>query len=154
MTISSDLSVTIARPIAEVFTDLVDVESWPAWLIASGVTNVTREAGDDEALDVGSTLVIEQRLAGVRSSVVEAVVTAFDRPNRFAVRGRDADGITVEIDAALTAVDAGCRLDWSLRIGLPLRYRMFESMAAPQVRHAAGLDLEAFRIRSEAGFAR
>ena len=154
MTISSDLSVTIARPIDEVFTDLVDMERWPAWLIASGVTRVTRETADDGALDVGSKLVIEQRLAGVRTSIVEAVVTAFERPNRFAVRGRDADGITVEIEAALTAVDPGCRLDWSLRVALPLRYRMFESMAAPQVRHAAGLDLEAFRIRSESGPAR
>ena len=151
MTISSDLSVTIARPLDEVFTALVDVERWPAWLIASGVTKVTRESGDDGTLDVGSKLVIEQRLAGVRSSVVEAVVTVFERPNRFAVRGRDADGITVEIDAVLTSVDPGCRLDWSLRVGLPLRYRMFESMAAPQVRHAAALDLEAFRIRSESG---
>jgi len=154
MTISSDLSVTIARPIDDVFTALVDVEGWPGWLIASGVTRVTLEAGGAGPLDVGSKLVIEQRLSGVRSSVVDAVVTAFERPNRFAVRGRDADGITVEIDAALTAVDAGCRLDWSLRVGLPLRYRMFESMAAPQVRHAAGLDLEAFRIRSESGSAR
>jgi uncharacterized protein YndB with AHSA1/START domain len=148
------MTISIARPIDEVFTGLADVERWPHWLIASGVTRVTREAGGDGALDVGSKLVIEQRLAGVRSSVVEAAVTAFERPNRFAVRGRDADGITVEIDAALSAVDAGCRLEWSLRVGLPLRYRMFESMAAPQVRHAAALDLEAFRVRSESGSAR
>ena len=32
---------------------------------------------------------------------------------------------------------------------LPLRYRMFESMVAPQARRAAGLDLEAFKRRLE-----
>ena len=43
----------------------------------------------------------------------------------------------------------GTRLRWSLRLGLPLRYRMFESMVAPQARRAAALDLEALRRRLE-----
>jgi len=36
-----------------------------------------------------------------------------------------------------------------LRIGLPLRFRMFEGLAAPQVRRAAALDLEALKQRLE-----
>jgi hypothetical protein len=40
-------------------------------------------------------------------------------------------------------------LHWSLRVDLPLRYRMFEGMVAPQARRAAALDLESFKRRLE-----
>ncbi len=99
-------------------------------------------------LATGSALRIEQRVAG-RAATLDATVTALDRPRRFAVRGRDADGITVVIDAVLEPDGPATRLRWQLRIDLPLRFRLFESMAAPQVRRAAALDLEAFRIRLE-----
>jgi hypothetical protein len=45
--------------------------------------------------------------------------------------------------------DLSTRLRWSVRIGLPLRYRMFESMVTPQARRAATLDLEALKRRLE-----
>jgi hypothetical protein len=94
-------------------------------------------------------LQIEQRVAG-RSATLEARVTALAAPARFAVAGRASDGITVEIDAELAPADpGGTTLRWSVRIELPLRYRMFESMATPQVQRAAALDLEAFRRRLE-----
>ena len=47
--------------------------------------------------------------------------------------------------------DLSTRLRWSLRLGLPLRYRMFESMVGPQAKRAAALDLEAFKQRLEMG---
>ncbi len=160
MAISQDLSISIARPPEVVFDRLVEVGSWPQWLIASGILRVVGrgEATDPpEPLATGDAFVIEQRLAGVRDARIEATVVALERPARFSVRGRDDDGITIDIDARIEPTDAdvdadagpGCRLDWRLRIGLPLRFRMFESMAAPQVRRAAALDLEAFRIRLE-----
>ena len=74
-------------------------------------------------------------------------MTACDDPTRLTVSGRDRDGVTISIDATLAADGAGTRLGWHLRIGLPLKLRVFESMAAPQVRRAAALDLEAFRRR-------
>ena len=40
-------------------------------------------------------------------------------------------------------------LRWALRADLPLRYRMFEGMVAPQARRAASLDLEALKRRLE-----
>ncbi len=56
-----------------------------------------------------------------------------------------------------TSTKPPCRLDsklpvvsWSIRIGLPLRYRLLESMARPQVERAALLDVEALRRRLEA----
>jgi hypothetical protein len=150
VTIAQTLEVSLGRPQGEVFDQLIAVERWPEWLIASGIVRVERvgePAGS--SLSEGSQLQIEQRVAG-RSATLEARVTALAAPARFAVAGRASDGITVEIDAELAPADpGGTTLRWSVRIELPLRYRMFESMATPQVQRAAALDLEAFRRRLE-----
>lgn len=146
MAISLELDVRIGRSADQVFAHLTDVGRWPEWLIASGIVRVERL--DPGPLGEGSRLRIEQRVAG-RASVLDARVSAFAAGTTFAVTGRDADGISIEIDAGLTADGPVTRLDWRLRIGLPLRYRMLESMVTPQVRRAAALDLEAFRQRLE-----
>ncbi len=146
MAIELDETVVISRPPADVFAHLAAVETWPEWLIASGIIAVTRPMGAG-ALAAGSTLAIEQRLAGVRTATFDASVTAFDAPRRLTISGSDRDGISVTIHATLTADGAGTGLRWQLRIGLPFKLRIFESMAAPQVRRAAALDLEAFRRR-------
>jgi hypothetical protein len=146
MAITLDLEVRIGRPADQVFAHLTDVERWPEWLIASGIVRVERL--DPGPLGEGSRLRIEQRVAG-RASTLEARVSTLSAPDTFGVAGRDADGISIEIDAGLTPDGPLTRLGWRLRIGLPLRYRMLESMAAPQVRRAAALDLEAFRQRLE-----
>jgi Polyketide cyclase / dehydrase and lipid transport len=150
VTISQTLEVGLSRPPEEVFDELIAVERWPAWLIASGIVRVERvDEAAGSPLSEGSMLRIQQRVAG-RSATLDARVTALAPPARFAVAGRASDGITVEIDAELAPADAsGTSLRWSVRIGLPMRYRMFESMAAPQVERAAALDLEAFRRRLE-----
>jgi len=145
MAIELEIEIPITRSPADVFAHLTAVERWPEWLIASGIVRVDRQA-DAGPLVAGSTLVIDQRVAG-RAATLEAKVTAMEAPTHFAVSGRDADGVTVEIDARLTPTDPGTRLRWRLKIGLPLRYRVFESMAKPQVQRAAALDLEAFRQR-------
>ncbi len=65
------------------------------------------------------------------------------------------DGAALAPDdgAALAPDDASAgpatHLRWSLRLGLPLRYRMFESMVTPQARRAAILDIEALKRRLE-----
>lgn len=146
MTISLELEVPIGRPVAEVFAHLTDLEHWPEWLIASGIVRV--EVLGPGPLAAGSGLRIDQRVAG-RAASLDGRVTALDAPSRFAVTGRDKDGITVEIDATLVPDGPTTRLVWTLKVGLPLRYRVLESMATPQVRRAAGLDLEAFRQRLE-----
>ena len=97
--------------------------------------------------------VVEQDAAG-RSATFDAEVTALDPGSRFALRGRDRDGVTIEIEAVVSAAaeTAGAATDlwWAIRIGLPLRYRMFEPMARPQVERAALLDIEGLRVRLEA----
>ena len=58
--------------------------------------------------------------------------------------------MSVRFDAGLTADDElTTTLRWQVRIDLPMRYRMFESMVAPQARRAAALDVEALRRRLE-----
>jgi hypothetical protein len=146
MTVKVDLETLIARPPAAVFEALIDVERYPAWLIASGIVKVVRlDAGP---LAVGSALRISQTVAG-RSTLLDGKVTVLTAGSEFGLRGKDKDGVTIEIDAVLVPEGAATRLRWSLRLGLPLRFRMFESMVAPQAKRAAALDLEAFRQRLE-----
>ena len=146
MTINAEIETRIGRPPADVFAALTDVERYPEWLIASGIVGVERL--DTGPLAAGSRLRIAQTVAG-RSTTLDGVVTVFAPGAAFGVRGRDKDGVSVEFDAVLVADDQATRLRWSARIGLPLRYRMFESMVAPQARRAAALDLEAFKRRLE-----
>jgi uncharacterized protein YndB with AHSA1/START domain len=144
-----DVSVTtrIGRRPSDVFAALSAVERFPEWLIASGIIGVERATGGP--LDVGSRMVIRQVVAG-RSTAIDAEVTALAPDTTIALRGRDPDGITIRFEAGLVPDgDLATTLRWSVRIDLPLRYRMFESMVAPQARRAAALDVEALKRRLE-----
>jgi uncharacterized protein YndB with AHSA1/START domain len=146
MTVEAEIETRIARPPAAVFDALTDVERYPAWLIASGIVRVERL--DPGPLAPGSRLRISQTVAG-RSTVLDGSVTVLTPGVAFGLRGKDKDGVTIEIDATLAPDDDATRLRWSLRLKLPLRFRMFESMVAPQAKRAAALDLEALKRRLE-----
>ncbi len=147
MAIDVVIETRIDRPPADVFARIADIDGWPAWLIASGIIRVTRNGGGP--VIAGEQVTVEQRAAG-RAGTFAATVTAVDAPSRFALAGKDADGVSIDIDAQLVAVDAvATDLRWSIRIGLPFRYRVFESMARPQVQRAAALDIEALKRRLE-----
>jgi uncharacterized protein YndB with AHSA1/START domain len=144
MTIAAEIETRIERPPGDVYRALLAVEQFPEWLIASGITRVERL--DGAPVTTGSRIRIAQSVGG-RSTVLEGSVTNLEEDRAFGLHARDPDGVTIEIDAVLVPDGDGTNLRWSLRIGLPLRFRMFESMVAPQVRRAATLDLEAFRRR-------
>jgi uncharacterized protein YndB with AHSA1/START domain len=146
MTVEAEIETRIARPPAAVFDALTDVERYPAWLIASGIVRVERL--DPGPLAPGSRLRISQTVAG-RSTVLDGSVTVLTPGVAFGLRGKDKDGVTIEIDATLAPDDDATRLRWSLRLKLPLRFRMFESMVGPQAKRAAALDLEALKRRLE-----
>jgi len=147
MAVDVTITTRIGRTPADVFAALTAVERFPEWLIASGIVAVKR--ADTSPLAVGSRLTIQQVVAG-RSAVIDAEITALVRDTTLALRGRDPDGVTVQFDAGLAPDgDLATTLRWSVRIGLPLKYRMFESMVAPQARKAAALDVEALKRRLE-----
>ena len=151
MAIEVAIESTIDRPPPEVFATIADLDGWPGWLVASGIRAVRRDRAGQPL--PGERLVVEQDAAG-RSATFDAEVTAVEPGSRFALRGRDRDGVTIDIEAVVSAAaesgGAATDLWWAIRIGLPLRYRMFESMARPQVERAALLDIEALRVRLEA----
>ena len=155
MTVSIDAEVRIARPVGDVYAALIDVERWPAWLIATGIVSVKRL--DDGPLRAGSRLRVEQSIAG-RATTLDGAVTVLVPGSALGVQGRDPEGIEIRIDIVVVADDLGAsppatKLRWSALIKLPLRYRLFESMVTPQARRAASLDLEALRQRLETGAA-
>ena len=143
MAITEELETLIARSCDDVFAKLADVRRYPEWLVASGI--VSAEPVGSEPLAAGSKLRIGQQLAG-RASKLEGTVTAFEPGARFGFKAKDPEGISIEIDARLTPAGATCRLRWALKLSLPLKYRFFESMVAPQVKQAAAADLERLRI--------
>ena len=151
MAIDVAIESTIERPREDVFDTIADLDRWPDWLVASGIRGVARDR--DGAPVAGERLVVHQDAAG-RAATFEAEVTVFEPGSRLALRGRDRDGVTIEIEAEVSAAaeseGEATDLWWAIRIGLPLRYRMFESMARPQVERAALLDIEGLRRRLEA----
>ena len=147
MAIDVVIETRIGRPIADVFTHIADIDRWPEWLIASGIVRVARTGA--APLVAGEHLTVEQRAAG-RAGTFAATVTTFEPATRLALTGKDGDGVSIDIAASLSPVDAvATDLRWSIRIGLPFRYRIFESLAAPQVQRAAALDIEALKRRLE-----
>jgi uncharacterized protein YndB with AHSA1/START domain len=150
MAIEVTVDTTIERSPEAVFERIADVEAWPAWLIASGITAVRRSSPGPIAR--GESLVVEQVAAG-RAATFAAAVAALEVPSRLVVSGRDDDGISIEIEATLAPTDGtsgtATALRWTIRIGLPFRRRVFEGMARPQVERAVALDLEALRRRLE-----
>ncbi len=142
MAITAQVETAIGRTADDVFAHLAAMERYPEWLVATGVVRVERPDGD--VVGPGARFRVEQRIAG-RATVLEGSVTAFEPGRRLAFHAVDREGISVDVDAQLAADGPTSRLRWSLRLGLPLRYRLFESMAAPQVRQAAAADVERFR---------
>ena len=150
MAIDVAIDSTVERDPDDVFAAVADLDAWPTWLIASGIRSVRRERGGTPL--VGERLVVEQNAAG-HAGTFDADVTGFEPGKRIALRGRDREGVTIDMEAAVVPTPGSdgrtSELQFSIRIGLPLKYRVFESMARPQVERAALLDVESLRLRLE-----
>ncbi len=119
MAIDVTIETAIDAPPEVVFAKIADVDGWPSWLIASGIVSVARTG--EGSLAAGERLTVTQRAAG-RAGVFDAVVEALDPPNRLVVEGRDAEGVTIAIEADVAAADGGStlRLVDSDRAAVPL----------------------------------
>jgi uncharacterized protein YndB with AHSA1/START domain len=145
MAVKVQIETTIERAPSEVFEELAAVERYPSWMVASGVTAVD---GPGLTLTEGSRIRIHQTVAG-RSTVLAGSVDKFEPSRAIGLTGRDPEGVSVAIEATLSPAGTATRVRWSLRLDLPLRYRMFEAMVTPQVKRAAALDLDALKRRLE-----
>ena len=147
MAIDVALDARIGRSAEDVYRHLADLDRWPEWLIATGIRRMERT---ETGLAVpGEALRIEQNAAG-RAATFDGRVTRADAPGHLAVSGKDADGVSIDISAEVIRVEASISvLRWQIRIGVPFRYRIFESLARPQVERAVALDVEAFKRRLE-----
>ena len=150
MAIDVAIDSTVERTPDDVFAAVADLDAWPTWLIASGIRSVRRDRPGEPSL--GERLVVEQNAAG-RAGSFDAQVTGFEPGRRIALRGRDREGVTIDMEAAVAPTPGtdgtSTELQFSIRIGLPLKYRLFESMARPEVERAALLDVESLRLRLE-----
>ena len=86
------------------FAAIADLDAWPTWLIASGIRSVRRRASRTRRASASGS-VVEQNAAG-RAGTFEAEVTALEPGRRIALRGRDGDGVTIDIEAAVDPTPA------------------------------------------------
>ena len=139
--------VRIGRSIEDVYRHLADLDRWPEWLIATGIRRIDSEQRG--AARPGEVLRIEQDAAG-RSGSFDGQVTRAEAPTHLSISGRDREGVAIDIAARLVPVEPSITvLRWEVRIGVPFRFRIFESLARPQVQRAVALDVEAFQRRLE-----
>ena len=75
-----DASITIARPIEDVFRFVTDVDNMPLW-----VTGVTSAELVSDTMQPGSHLVCRY-VRAMRPNEIELEVTAFDVPTRFGMK--------------------------------------------------------------------
>ena len=81
MALDVTIETTIAREPDVVFAHIADIEAWPRWLIASGITAV-RRAGTGP-LRPGERIAVDQLAAG-RAGRFAAEVKTLEPPTRFA----------------------------------------------------------------------
>lgn len=147
MAIDVALEARIGRSAEDVYRHLADLDRWPEWLIATGIRQFQREQVG--AAVPGEAIRIDQNAAG-RAAIFDGRVTRAEAPTHLAVSGKDSDGVSIDITAEVVPVEASISvLRWEIRIGVPFRYRIFESLARPQVQRAVALDVEAFKRRLE-----
>ena len=98
MTVSVEIETRIGRPPADVFEALAAVERYPEWLIASGIVKVERL--DPGPLATGSRA---SHLADRRRPLDDARWQhhGLIAGTSFGLRGKDKDGVSIEIDALL-----------------------------------------------------
>ena len=101
MAIGVTVDSTIERPPDDVFATVADLDAWPRWLVASGIRAVRRERAGEPV--EGERLVVEQDAAG-RAATFDAEVTAYEPGHRIALRGRDREGVRIDMEAVVVNI--------------------------------------------------
>lgn len=128
-------SAEIARPAAEVFTFLADLENLPRW--QSGVLRA--ELTTPAPLGVGSRAVVERRMFG-QQLLADIVVTVYEPPHRIVLQ-TEASGISVEASVTVQELDERrCRVTFGMAMEAA---SFFMKALEPMVAEAAEADIEA-----------
>jgi hypothetical protein len=131
MAIEVAIESTIDAPSDEVFETIADLEAWPTWLIASGIRSVARASDDPcRSANAWSSSRMLRTCGPVRGGGHRSRARSSPGPPRPR-RGRRDHRHRRDHGPRGWRSRSATELRWTVRIGLPLRYRVFESMARP-----------------------
>jgi uncharacterized protein YndB with AHSA1/START domain len=142
----AEMSITISRPIDDVFSVLTTPEDTPKWSSSA----VEEQLTSPGPVGVGSTRRAVVRSFGGRTTTNETVVTAFEPNRRVAMRTISAP-VPFEAAWAFTALPEGTRVDWTWSFEFKGAARLFGPPFAVYFRRSLQGDLARLKRMMEAG---
>lgn len=140
------MSVTIARPVEDVFRVLTMPEDTPKWS-ASAVEERLTSPGP---VGVGSTRHATVRTFGGRTTTNETIVRAFEPNRRVAMRTISAQ-VPFEAAWSFDKVAGGTRVDWAWSFEFAGVARLFGPAFGRYFRRSLERDLARLKAMMEAG---
>ena len=141
-----DLTVTIARPVADVYRVLTTPELTPRWSANAIEEHVTTPG----PIAIGSRRRATVRRFGGGTTENEIEVTAIEPERSVAVRSVEAP-VPFTSCWTFTPVDTGTRLDWRWDFALSGWMRPFDGLLGPMLARTFRRDLDRLRSMMEAG---
>jgi uncharacterized protein YndB with AHSA1/START domain len=141
-----ELSITIGRPVADVYRVLTTPELTPRWS-----SNALEEhMSTPGPVRVGSRRRATVRGFGGRTTENEIEVTAIDPERSVAVRSIEAS-VPFTSSWTFTPVDGGTRVDWRWDFELTGWMRAFDRLLGPVLRRTLRRDLDRLQSMMDAG---
>jgi len=143
---TAEMTITIARPVADVFRVLTTPEDTPKWSSSA----VEEQLTSPGPVGVGSTRRAVVRSFGGRTTTNETVVTAFEPNRRVAMRTVSAP-VPFEAAWSFTPLPEGTRVDWTWSFAFGGATRLFGPLFAVYFRRSLQADLARLKQMMEAG---
>ena len=141
-----DVSVTIARPVSDVFRVLTTPELTPRWSSNAIEEHVTTPG----PLRVGARRRATVRRFGGGTTENEIEVTELEPERRIAVRSVEAP-VPFTSTWSFTPVDGATRVDWRWDFAMTGWLRPFDALLGPTFSRSFRRDLDRLRSMMEAG---
>jgi uncharacterized protein YndB with AHSA1/START domain len=140
------LTITIDRPIADVFRVLTTPEDTPKWS-SSAVEEALTSPGP---VGIGSTRRAVVRSFGGRTTTNETVVTEFEPNRKVAMRTTSAP-VPFGASWSFSGVPGGTRVDWSWSFEFTGALRLLAPAFGSYFRRSLQKDLDRLKLMMEAG---
>jgi uncharacterized protein YndB with AHSA1/START domain len=140
------LTITIDRPIADVFRVLTTPEDTPKWS-SSAVEEALTSPGP---VGIGSTRRAVVRSFGGRTTTNETVVTEFEPNRKVAMRTTSAP-VPFEAAWSFTGMPGGTRVDWTWSFEFTGALRLLAPAFGSYFRRSLQKDLDRLKRMMEAG---